>query len=142
MANSSGDLARVFLEPRNSTHRQYEALRAFYVEGRPQAEVARSFGYSVGSFRVLCCKFRKNPDREFFIEPKRGRRKAAPERDDLRNRIIALRKRNLSIYDIERQLTADGYSLTASTISTLLKEEGFERLPRRRDDDRPLHVTA
>ena len=139
MANSSGDLARVFLEPRNSTHRQYEALRAFYVEGRPQAEVARSFGYSVGSFRVLCCKFRKNPDREFFIEPKRGRRKAAPERDDLRNRIIALRKRNLSIYDIERQLTADGYSLTASTISTLLKEEGFERLPRRRDEDRPIH---
>jgi hypothetical protein len=129
MDNSNLDLARMFLEPRNSTHRQYEALRAFFVEGRPQAEVARDFGYSVGSFRVLCCKFRQNPDREFFVKSKRGRRRAIPERDDLRSRIIALRKRNLSIYDIEKQLTADGHSLTAPTISSMLKEEGFERLP-------------
>jgi hypothetical protein len=46
------DLAGAFLEPANSTHRQYEALRAFFVEGSPSAEVARSFGYKPGSFRV------------------------------------------------------------------------------------------
>ena len=27
------DLARVFLTPANTTHRQYEALRAYFVEG-------------------------------------------------------------------------------------------------------------
>ena len=43
----------VFVEPTNATHRQYEALRAFFVEKSPSAEVARSFGYTPGSFRVL-----------------------------------------------------------------------------------------
>ena len=48
------ELAQVFLSPRNSTHRQYEALRAYFVEGLPSAEAARRFGYTPGSFRVLC----------------------------------------------------------------------------------------
>ena len=30
------DLSQVFLEPANATHRQYEALRAFFVDGTPQ----------------------------------------------------------------------------------------------------------
>jgi hypothetical protein len=65
------DLARVFLEPSNSTHRQYEALRAFFVEGLPSAEAARRFGYTPGSFRVLvrmALSFRKpNGDNELQI---------------------------------------------------------------------------
>ena len=35
-------LARRFLVPANSTHRQYEALRAFFVDGVPSAEAASS----------------------------------------------------------------------------------------------------
>ena len=52
------NLARLFLEPVNPTHRQYEALRAFFVEGLCSAEAARRFGYTPGSFRVLCHQFR------------------------------------------------------------------------------------
>jgi hypothetical protein len=63
MFTSSGttltELARVFLEPANSTHRQYEALRAFFVEGVPGAEAAARFGYPPGSFRVLVHPFRR-----------------------------------------------------------------------------------
>ena len=33
-------LADRFLQPVNSTHRQYEALRAYFVEGLPSAEAA------------------------------------------------------------------------------------------------------
>jgi len=33
--------------------RQYEALRAYFIESRPAKEIARAFGYSVGSFHVL-----------------------------------------------------------------------------------------
>ena len=55
-------LARRFLEPANSTHRQYEALRAFFVEGVPSAEVATRFGYTPGSFRVLVHEFRISPN--------------------------------------------------------------------------------
>ena len=45
-------LAQRFLEPSNSTHRQYEALRAFFVDGVPSAEAATRFGYTPGSFRI------------------------------------------------------------------------------------------
>src|SRR5271165_4669435 len=55
------DLARIFLEPANSTQRQYEALRAFFVDHLPSADAARRFGYTPGSFRVLVHQFRQDP---------------------------------------------------------------------------------
>src|SRR5208282_4714649 len=89
------DLSKVFLEPTNATHRQYEALRAFFVEGTPSAEVARSFGYTPGSFRVLVHQFRQDPRRDFFLTPAKGPH-SAPKADPLRDRVIALRKDILS----------------------------------------------
>jgi hypothetical protein len=130
------DAARAFLEPKNSTQRQYEALRAYFAERLPSAEVAQRFGYTPGAFRVMCCAFRKNPEREFFLPPKRGRQ-SAPKKDALREQIIALRKKNLSIYDISEALARSGKALTPAAISFILTEEGFARLPRRRDDERP-----
>ena len=44
------DMARFFLEPSNPTHRQYEALRAYFVDHLPSAEAARRFGYTPGEF--------------------------------------------------------------------------------------------
>jgi transposase-like protein len=63
--NKLTDMTRFFLEPKNTTHRQYEALRAYFAEDLSSAEVARRFGYSPGSFRVLTHQFRQNPDRSF-----------------------------------------------------------------------------
>ena len=40
--------------------RQYEALRAFYLDGLASSEVARRFDYSAGAFRVLCHDFRRH----------------------------------------------------------------------------------
>jgi hypothetical protein len=45
------DPGRFFLEPVQVRHRQYEALRAYFVEHRPSAEVARAFGYTSPSGR-------------------------------------------------------------------------------------------
>ncbi len=130
-------LADAFLVPKNPTHRQYEALRAFFVDETPQTEVAEAFGYSLGAFRVMCSHFRKNPTRDFFLPPQRGPKKTADKEENMRGRIIALRKQNLSIYDIAKRLKADGRSLTPPAISSVLKEEGFSRLPRRADEERP-----
>ena len=129
-------LARAFLEPKSTTHRQYEALRAYFVEGLPSAEVARRFGYTPGSFRVLCSEFRKNPDRAFFLPPAKGPA-SAPRSDPLRERVIALRKQNLSIYDISAQLNEQGQRLSPAAVALIVKREGFARLPRRRDAERP-----
>lgn len=132
------DPSQAFLAPINSTHRQYEALRAFFVDKLASKEAARRFGYSPGSFRVLVYQFRQNPSRPFFLPPAKGPQKA-PKSDPLREQIVQARKQNLSIYDIQRHLHDKGHSLSSTYISIILKEEGFARLPRRADDERPDH---
>jgi hypothetical protein len=51
--------------------------------------------------------------------------------------VIALRKQNYSVYDIQRILRAEDQPLSHAVISQLLKEEGFAKLPRRRNEERP-----
>jgi len=135
-AKTLTSLAHCFLEPSNSTHRQYEALRAFFVEGLPAAQAAARFGYTPGSFRVLVHRFRQDPQRLFFQPPAKGP-PTAPKKEAVRDRVIALRKQNLSIYDISRALHQEGQSLSPVAVSQLLRAEGFARLPRRLDEERP-----
>jgi hypothetical protein len=139
MSNTSTDeltpVQRVFLEPKNTAHRQYEALRAYFVDETPSAEAAKRFGYTPGSFRVLCHDLRRNLDRPFFLAPEREKR--TPARQRTRTRIIELRKRNYSIYDISRMLGSGDDKMSPAGVAAILKEEGFARLPRRGDDERP-----
>src|SRR6266550_4520355 len=100
-------LSRRFLEPSNSTHRQYEALRAFFVDEMPSAEVAARFGYTSGSFRVLVHQFRKQPGRGFFVPTARDGRPPGKQ-IRLREQVVTLRKQNLSVHDISRALARDG----------------------------------
>src|SRR5215831_784808 len=81
---------RFFLAPEFPLQRQYEALRAFFVEEEPSVDVARRFGYSQGAFRVLCHQFRHNPDKRasFFRQPHRGPQ-TAPTRDRVRALAVA-----------------------------------------------------
>lgn len=132
-------LAQAFLTPSNSTHRQYEALRAYFVDELPSAEAAHKFGYSPASFRVLCHEFRKNPRRLFFLPPAKGP-KRTPETAQVHQQVIALRKQNNSIYDISRVLTDAGHKLSPAATDLILKEEGFAKLPRRGDAERPASV--
>jgi hypothetical protein len=128
---------RFFLEPSHTRQRQYEALRACLVEKLPSREVARRFGYQPGSFRVLCYRFRHHMDRDFFRDIPHGP-KSQPKKDAVRSRVIALRKQNYSVYDIRDELQRLGKEYLSSTaIAEILREEGFSRLPRRADDERP-----
>ena len=99
--------ARFFLEPIHPRQRQYEALRAYFVEQLSSAEAARQFGYQPGSFRILCWRFRHEMDRNLFRDVPHGP-KAQPRKDAVRARIIAMRKRNLSVYDIRDELERVG----------------------------------
>ncbi len=45
--------AQTFLSPVQVTHKQYEALRAYYVDGLSATEAAQRFGYTVSSFYSL-----------------------------------------------------------------------------------------
>ena len=47
-----------FIQPTHTYHRQYEALRAIFVDGRSQKDVAEEFGFTHGALRQLVFKFR------------------------------------------------------------------------------------
>lgn len=129
---------RFFLEPSTPKQRQYEALRAYFVEGRPSEEVARSFGYAPGSFRVLCHHFRREPDPNYFLISPKGPR-SQPRKSAARDLIIELRKKNHSVYEISETLKDRGTRLSPTAVREVLREEGFAPLPRRLDEERPVY---
>src|SRR3979490_3078467 len=133
------DPRRFFAQPATPRQRQYEALRAFYIEGLPSAEVARRFGYSSGAFRVLCHAFRRGELPEFFAAAHPGPREQ-PKKSRAHEQIVALRKRNYSVYEISQALKEQGTPLSATAVREVLAEEGFAPLPRRRDEERPIRV--
>jgi len=49
---------RFFLEPTQALQRRYEVLRAFFVEGRPQADIAAQFGLTAATVQSLVRDFR------------------------------------------------------------------------------------
>ncbi|MBU1950373.1 MAG: hypothetical protein KJ927_16780 [Candidatus Eisenbacteria bacterium] len=134
--NTLSNEARFFLEPSQPKHRQYEALRAYFAENLLAKEAAERFGYTPGAFHVLCHKFRNDPERLFFVETRMGP-KYSPKRDQSRNRVIEFRKKNFSVQDIHVALRKEGVSLSPASVWKILEEEGFVKLPRRKDEDRP-----
>jgi hypothetical protein len=130
------DLRRFFLEPCHPRQRQYEALRAYFIENKPAQEVARAFGYSVGSLHVLCHHFRRDPDPVFFCSPRRGPQ-SQPKKSAARDLIVQLRKQNYSVYEISHTLKERDCPLSPTAVREVLKVEGFAPLPRRLDEERP-----
>ena len=50
--------SQFFLKPQQAFHRQYEALRAVFVEGQPLEPVAARFGYKVSTLQSMVSRFR------------------------------------------------------------------------------------
>ena len=113
----------------------YEALRAYFLEGRSSHQVARDFGYSPGSFRVLCHQFRREVDPQFFASPSPGPREQ-PKKSKARDLAVALRKQNHSVYEIAEALAEQKMALSPTAVRELLWAEGFAPLPRRLDEER------
>jgi hypothetical protein len=114
----------------------YEALRAYFLEGRSSQQVARAFGYSAGSFRVLCHAFRRDRDPQFFVSPPPGPREQ-PKKSKAHDLVIALRKQNHSVYEIAEALRERASPLSPTAVRELLRADGFAPLPRRLDEERP-----
>lgn len=139
MIGAPKDISNVrsfFLEPSHPRQRQYEALRAYFIENKPAKEVARAFDYSVGAFHVMCHHFRRETDPVFFCSPRRGPR-SQPKKSAARDLIIQLRKQNYSVYEISHTLKERACPLSPTAVREVLKVEGFAPLPRRLDEERP-----
>ncbi len=134
MATKS-EIKNYFTDPENPKHKQYEALRAFFVEELFAQETARKFGYGLHRFYSITKSFRKefeakNKVDPFFSSSKKGRKRKDIE-GKLKALIVDCRKQYLSIPDIKATLDAKGHSLSLRYIQLVLKKEGFSRLPRR-----------
>lgn len=90
---------------------------------------------------MLCHHFRRDSDPVFFASPRPGPREQ-PKKSAARERIIELRKRNYSVYEISESLKEQGLALSPTAVSEVLKAEGFAPLPRRRDEERPHRPRA
>jgi transposase len=123
----------------SSTRKQYLAMIRFYLDGWNAQQVAEAFGYTVSTVYTIARDFRAKLGRDdcdpFFREILPGRKKLNRE-GDIAQIIIAFRKRNMSVPDIKSALDSQGCKIAERTITTILNDNGFTRLPRRDRDIR------
>ena len=127
--------ANTFLKPQSSAQRQYEALRARYVDGLSCKAAAEAFGYSLGSFRNLCSKFIAAPKFSCFDRSAESAPAVEPARAQhpLRNqRILELRTtEQLSVQHIAQKLKQEHLPASAATVAKVIRQAGLPRLKRR-----------
>lgn len=129
-------LKRFFEEPATPTHRQYEALRAYYLEPITQKEAAEQFGYAHSTLQTLVKRFKRG-EIVFFPPKKKGPKKRhTPE--PIKNKIVELRLKNMSSPEIRESLKNEGFSVGVRTVERILKDERFSKLPRRTRAERGL----
>ena len=126
--------AEFFANPVQPRHRRYEILRAFFHERLSAEAVARRFEIAPATVYTMTRDFRRRDDfgADIFLPPDRPGRTARAIGPELRERILALRDRQLSVPDIKALLDAEGPAkLPERAIQRVLREAGRGRLPRR-----------
>jgi hypothetical protein len=132
------NIKNFFKYPKCSSQIYYEALRMHYLDGVALDKVASRMGispsYLIKVKRDFLVKIKAgvNP---YFIDIKYGP-KSRHKVDQLKPKILELRKKNLSIVDIKAILDAQGNKVSFASINSLLQEEGFIRLPRRTREEK------
>ena len=119
-----------FTQPTVAAHRRYEALRAYYVEELPAAEIAARFGYTKASVQTLISavppggRGRAVPDLAAGAQApaQEGRRPRAGDRAAP----SAARDRG----DRRRAGSGRGRRLSRTAVWEILREEGLSRMPK------------
>ena len=120
-----------FRHPRDQGQRQYEALRASFLERLSARAVGQRFEMTPGYVHVLKHRFRRGL-LHFTFRPSDvpGARRGTPAK--IRTRIVELRRlRELSAGQIAEILEDEGTELSVRTVERVLREAGFPKLPRR-----------
>jgi hypothetical protein len=125
------DPIKYFRHPQDPGQRQYEALRASFLERLSARGVAERFAISPGHVHVLRHRFQRGLLHfTFRAADIPGARRGTPA--DIRARIIELRReRNLSAGEIAEIVEDEGTDISVRTVERILTEAGFAKLPRR-----------
>ncbi len=134
------DSLNFFLQPVSVSHKQYEALRMYFVEKKKAKDVAREFGYTYRAFTSIVSDFNNTINNRgftnpFFVSKKPGRPKVGDD-NTISEIVLRLRKKNFSIEDIKISLDAMGHKIAENTIYLMLKKDGFARLPKRNKQEK------
>ena len=124
------DGAEYFTAPASAAQRRYEALRAYFLDEVPAAEVADRFGYSTATVHQMATLLRKGR-LNLFAEARPGPKGPRKATGTLRARVLELRGAGHSVTEIAAACTAEGMPLSAQTCWQILDAEGLPRLPRR-----------
>ena len=124
-----------FLNPQSVYQKQYEALRCYYIERKSAKEVAEIFGYKHRGFTTIVSEFNAklasaNQEDPFFKSVRKGR-KPTRKINNVRSTVIALRKQYHSVEEIKVILNSKSITVSEKSIFSIIKAEGFGRLPRR-----------
>jgi transposase len=122
--------AEYFTAPATAGQRRYEALRAYFLEEMPAAEVADRFGYSTASVHQMATLLRTGK-LSLFAESKPGPKGPSKVTGTVRARVLQLRAGGHSVSEIAEALTGEGIPVSAQTVWQILDAEGLPRLARR-----------
>ncbi len=125
-----------FQKPRLTAHKRYEALRMYFADKASPHEVAKTFGYQYRAFTSLVTDFKpvlpSDPLQEdpFFVTKKKGR-PSSMDPPALVQTMVGFRKHDDSVEEIKGKLDTAGEKVSEHTIDSILKKQGFARLPKR-----------
>jgi hypothetical protein len=122
--------AEYFTEPAGAAQRRYEALRAYFLDEMPAAEVADRFGYSTASVHQMATLLRKGR-LSLFAETRPGPKGPRKAIGQLRQRVLELRAAGHSVTEIAAALTREGMPVSAQTVWQIIDGEGLPRLGHR-----------
>ena len=126
---------KAYLSGKSSTVRkQYLAMIRFHLDGWSAQEVADEFNYTLSTVYTIARDFKNKLAQEdgdpFFAEIRPGRKKLDRE-GEIADIVVSYRKMNMSVPDIKSLMDARGIDISERTITSILQERGFARLPRR-----------
>ena len=122
--------AEYFTAPTGAAQRRYEALRAYFLDEMPAAEVADRFGYSTASVHQMATLLRAGK-LSLFAETRPGPKGPRKVTGTVRARVLELRAAGHSVTEIAATLTTEGVPVSAQTVWQILDAEGLPRLARR-----------
>src|SRR6266508_279265 len=123
-----------FTDPQGPARRRYEALRAYFVEEMPAAEVADRFGYSTASVHQMATLLRGGK-LQLFTQSRpgpRGPRIAGKVRD----KALVRRARDHSVREMADAVTASGTQVSAQPVWQIMETEGLPPLAPRENTRR------
>ena len=131
------DGAEYFTAPAGAAQRRYEALRAYFTEEMPAAEVADRFGYSTASIHQMATLLRKGR-LNLFAETRPGPKGPRKATGQLRARALELRAAGHSVTEIAAALHQRGDAgLGADRLADPRRRGAAAAAPPRRGPPRP-----